>query len=1042
MRHLLNILLAVAATVILVVSCVDPLEPAPDVQVNYSDGAILFNPEVLGVTPATKTEGEDALGENTLTRIDVYVYRTKANGIAEDNPVFVKHYTILPEGEATTLDSEREYLLESNWRSAVNDADEGEETYKIYKENNTYSVYAIANAEDLPDKPTEENLIKFCLESEKSIKGENDYDCYDIVRLKSAADPTDVREHRMSNKVFLMDGKNKNWTIDVNSPKQYFYTTISGNDKLFELSRAAAKFSVTLQFASNDDFIERFGTPDATGLKYTKTTYYDAAKEHRKSVQIITIGSLENANTLEEAQNSIVLGGPILKFANYMKSTYVIAPEGESPSADEQIAFRNNNLWDCQSFFNFSDRTSYSIGDGDAAIKLFKFPYKDISYSYSFIWSTNEAAEKSPALAVSIRYTTYTQKFKEDGTKDGGLISDGGVTNYYRIPLVNLKKTTAIQRNYFYQVVATINTMGTSTSEIEPVDVALNYKVVPWPIEPDETTQAQSTQLLYFVAETSYRLRGDEPQTKYLQYFTPLSDPDVTVDGITYYKATPKISNVVIYYKDQNGQTVPVADPATTNDGYTWEYQKNNDTYGENVLIKIIPDRTGSGGNIQVTSSALTNRSVKYITFDATVDFDYAGGQPVTRHFTVTHFPLDNLQSISGKWSSYWNHESTSGSVTEYTFDLEVAKSWGNYQTDNNYEVTSADPYTRSEKVYVRRNESYDGYEDSTIERGDFINNVPQNNRADANSRGNAHEVNNNGYYYYWGANPVQVNNNQTYDYSTTFWIIIVPVTRYYIYSSYHVTRYYKRHYYRTRYSRTVTINYPSTGNWVDWDKCYNSNNNSFTINNNTVTSNNLFYAQFYGKYYGRTNYCWLYSDRDVQEQNHLPNNHMYVIQVSKAGKDKYGNEVIIGRPNLTQLHQSDDNTVSPAFMIASQLGATQYTTYTQNNAIYAATHCYNYMEVAENGHRFTGWRLPTQAEIQYILQYQKDLENTLVFDEVLGGHYYYTLNENEDGERRAETENDLNLPRTYIRCIRDLTPAEVIDLNNNGTISASNYSN
>ena len=166
-------------------------------------------------------------------------------------------------------------------------------------------------------------------------------------------------------------------------------------------------------------------------------------------------------------------------------------------------------------------------------------------------------------------------------------------------------------------------------------------------------------------------------------------------------------------------------------------------------------------------------------------------------------------------------------------------------------------------------------------------------------------------------------------------------------------------------------------------------------------------------------------------------NPHMYVIQISKAESG-----VILGRPQIdSTTYQSNDNVVSPAFMIASQLGAVSSAFY---NADSAAEHCHTYMEVAENGYRFVGWRLPTKAEITYIVNDQKneDIINAGVFSEVLGGNFYYTL----DGSNQPTGMNSTNgNPPTfdegiYVRCIRDLTPKEVIELNNTGTITAASY--
>ena len=113
--------------------------------------------------------------------------------------------------------------------------------------------------------------------------------------------------------------------------------------------------------------------------------------------------------------------------------------------------------------------------------------------------------------------------------------------------------------------------------------------------------------------------------------------------------------------------------------------------------------------------------------------------------------------------------------------------------------------------------------------------------------------------------------------------------------------------------------------------------------------------------------------------------------------------------------------------MIASQLGAVT----TFNNAANAATHCRRYMEVAEDGTRYTGWRLPTKSEISVITGYQYGSiggvtipSDYRVLSPVLTGRYYWSLS------------GDLVLTRTsnqdgnYLRCVRDLSAEEVERLN------------
>lgn len=153
-----------------------------------------------------------------------------------------------------------------------------------------------------------------------------------------------------------------------------------------------------------------------------------------------------------------------------------------------------------------------------------------------------------------------------------------------------------------------------------------------------------------------------------------------------------------------------------------------------------------------------------------------------------------------------------------------------------------------------------------------------------------------------------------------------------------------------------------------------------------------------------------------------LSNNHMYVIQISRTN-DNY----ILGRPVVdTTTHQSQDHVVSPAFMIASQLGAlSQGTTRDPEEA---AAHCARYMEVATDGTQYTGWRLPTTEEISIILNYQADLPETMAV--VLSDAYYYSLS-GEGVWTNLWERTDENLSRPpFVRCVRDLSPEEVEAIN------------
>lgn len=156
-------------------------------------------------------------------------------------------------------------------------------------------------------------------------------------------------------------------------------------------------------------------------------------------------------------------------------------------------------------------------------------------------------------------------------------------------------------------------------------------------------------------------------------------------------------------------------------------------------------------------------------------------------------------------------------------------------------------------------------------------------------------------------------------------------------------------------------------------------------------------------------------------------NNRMYIIQVSSTKDSKYN----IAHPNINQATgYTKDEVVSPAFMIASQLGAVQSEHFNQTRA---KEHCITYREVKkENGKQviYDGWRLPTKTEIQFIVDFQKESyknnkgEKKQPIKPVLEGANYYTLN-NIDVATNISGANS----GTFVRCVRDLTPREVEEL-------------
>lgn len=151
-------------------------------------------------------------------------------------------------------------------------------------------------------------------------------------------------------------------------------------------------------------------------------------------------------------------------------------------------------------------------------------------------------------------------------------------------------------------------------------------------------------------------------------------------------------------------------------------------------------------------------------------------------------------------------------------------------------------------------------------------------------------------------------------------------------------------------------------------------------------------------------------------------NNRMYVVQITNTPQNsKYKIGHVTNIDKNTKL--SSEDVVSPAFMLASQLGTV--TAFTgKNDGKNASEHCDKYIEVNTDGKKYTDWRLPTASEIGVITNYQYNT-NQNVIDVVLAGGSYWALN----GSKVEANKN--NEYTGYVRCVRDLSPEEVKELEN-----------
>ena len=610
-----------------------------------------------------------------------------------------------------------------------------------------------------------------------------------------------------------------------------------------------------------------------------------------------------------------------------------------------------------------------------------------VTYDYCNTWGEN-AEELAPYMLLS--YPFYS---KESADATNTITT----FNYYRIPLCDQTKNTGLERNHIYKVEATISGSGSTSLSGRVNDVRLNYQVVDWTHNENEVVNILAEKFFYFyVTPKRYELRGNDTQTVDLAYYAP--------EG-----SVVQVRNVKIYYYNSSGTTV-------------YQYGSNN-TQLNNVFSSFTTPNNiaqptsitvNADGTISISSEALANKAVKCISFTAFTTFvdENNQTQTLTEDVFIKHFPTDNIQNVEG-WFSYKLGGGTARTIREYSWDP-TADGWDSYDGYEDVEVTEAE---YEQAVDGKHTDIVTGTHATT--RDEFLSHVTTNNdRAAANSEANA--VNG-----YWGTNPNNYNYTRTnpgtanasdnWDYWDHYW-----GTTYYqnYYIEHKYTNYYTNTpqtvYYARRYFRDVTYN----TNWVIWNI---DSQNRYTTSKTTYDSW-MSAKIFVSPYIYRITQGGNNGNYIAQAANNaiFTNNHMYIIQIASTS-DNY----ILGRPIVdSTTHLSQDHVVSPAFMIASQLGGFDRGSAGLNGAT-AAEHCSQYVEVAQDGTTYTGWRLPTKEEVNVIIEYQYSPSTSESMAEVLTAHYYYSL----DGTSATNTQYT-GTNGTFVRCVRDLSPAEVNAIN------------
>lgn len=223
---------------------------------------------------------------------------------------------------------------------------------------------------------------------------------------------------------------------------------------------------------------------------------------------------------------------------------------------------------------------------------------------------------------------------------------------------------------------------------------------------------------------------------------------------------------------------------------------------------------------------------------------------------------------------------------------------------------------------------------------------------------------------------------------------------------------------YPLEYIQGIAGWYSTKDDWIDWqtDQARHDTEKTYSdgIFQAKVYENNDMYPYYdYGKWYkDYGNWRYGYTAQKGSRITDQNNNQMYVVQITETD-----GTYVIGHGT-----SDNDDMVSPAFMLASQLGVVNISNSSFNMA---KNHCDKYIEVNTDKKKYTDWRLPTPSEVKVICKYQNN-KNQNVMSEVLKRQYYWTRN----GKKTLANSQD-ELSQGFIRCVRDLSPDEVKELEN-----------
>lgn len=918
----------------------DELDRTPD-----GNGKIIVSAKSLGVTRSADTDIE-----STLAWVDVYVMDESKN-IVHSERIDKSSSPVVGGGEFT-LSKNRE----------------------DFEKNKGYYFYMIANStEPLSTAKTWDELKKLSQRDEH-------------LHLSGISGIEDLTVP----KYFLMDGfayvpTAGSTTAPAEMPLMVLNNGVNDDDLILggTLVRAAAKIMITINQGNSVEFKE----------------------------------------TLDGAT-------PLYSYYQLPISTLMVRPDATTFFNSEK---QNTKEWGVD---NRNQSFNWHTKDGVPQLTL-------VGYAYANDWSKNPANESALLLSIPMMW----DKDGDLGKEESNGKEAASPVNWYKVPL---SKNDKFERNKCYVLNITINAVG-AEEQNTPIELKdIEYVTLDW--------QEVKVQL------------GDT-EAKYLTLNTDLVkiyDTNFDLDQLTFSSSSPiKSIKLKDTFNEANGSVTALKVTKESEDGTTEvEYEEGDGVYAYYIdkFGKKIQLGTDPGFDIVISDEGYTE-----LTKEQILDLE----ENLVQKYIRAEVPADQQRALNGNIHIYTPinaEESGVNSAVDGVDDLNWnshfnAVRYLEFEVMNEQGLTATFRVEQTPTTVIKNIEGYFSYRDDFVVEGEIQFNAA----AFSSTIGKIQPTNNGPIHYLNPKSPmfclagflpyhahettedgVLKSTSCSSSYKGFEELLYGPMDRVYhrtyAFGGPIASIFHRDHYVSTGggHLGSSAISDPSKYYQAIGFKYYDEATGKYYRRHYTGNFFETFWAKYVLKVYKEDGYNQygrprLKGQADIVKQwsndnydgwvpyttpRFLVNHRMYHVRVNTTSTkytvavpklmDEDGKLTTNRERGYTMESIDNAQTVSPSFMVASQLGESVLPTNEHHYVVpgvegiyyYAKRQCQEYVEAryddlngngqfdagqknegGEPVYHYHDWRLPTQAEIEYIIQHQ---DQSRAMDKVLYGQYYY----------------------------------------------------